>query len=502
MNFKNLPLSALDSQHPEYTTLAPIWRNIDTLRQGFPAIKANSQKYLPKRPVEDDELYNLRLSKLAYSPVMSHVVHTYTGKMAMAGVDFPDEVDQIWDEIRKSNAAPQDIKRDEITFLSELMTNILYFGRAYVMVDVPETAAKLRSKLELRQSRLVPYFTSIAPLDIISWGADWYIHKQFVSETEPFTPVSMHVVYTYVGPDVVVKYKIPVKLALATDCDGNQYPDTGKVLWGGEWLKPDDTMTWQPDSIIYGVGVDRLVKVLVSEDKWLCKSLANKQVQHLRIENAWTDAGYLSGTVQRVFTPPDPIANDDPRMSFDNANVARELEKAGNAHILIGKGYSFVESSGTALANLEQMLDKIESQILKMANLSFISGDKQTLQQSGVSKKLDMHLLEGTLQEYGNILVDTYNTLLSKVASLLSTAPVEVSGLADFSERDPAPTLTTIDSISMLTDFPLVAKAAIYRKLLDELEVVLSGDDDNIFTEQLAAMTQPIPATPALTTAI
>ena len=92
MKFDNLPISRLDSQHPEYTLLSPVWRTLDTLRQGFPAIKANVSKYLPKRPVEDDELYALRIAKLAYSPVMAHVVHTYTGKIAMAGINFPEKI--------------------------------------------------------------------------------------------------------------------------------------------------------------------------------------------------------------------------------------------------------------------------------------------------------------------------------------------------------------------------------------------------------------------------
>lgn len=485
MDFLPLPISKLDLQHPEYQQLAPVWRTIDTLRLGFSAIKHNAEKYLPKRPVEDDELYMLRLAKLAYSPVMAHIVHTYTGKMAMAGVEFPDKVDPIWSEIRGSNASPSEVQRDEVTFISELLTNILYFGRCFVMVDVPEAATRLRSKLELHQSKLIPYFTTIAPLDVINWGDGWYIYKQFSTESVPFSDISSYVTYTYVGDGVVAKYKIPVQIALAEDGELNKYPEVNRIMYKGEWQKPEDGMLCEPTSIVYGVGTDRLVKVLVSEDKWLCNSIYNKQIQHLRIENAWTDAGYLSGTVQRVFTPPDPVANDDPRVSYDNANVAQELAKAGNQHILIGKGYSFVESSGTALGNLEQMLDKIEAQILKIANLAFASGDKSALEQSGVSKKLDMNLLEGTLQEYGNILRDTYNTLLAKVAQLLLVAPVEVSGLSDFSEVDPEPMLVALQTISTLNGFPQMAKVYMIRKLLREMELVLTDADNIVLEKQL-----------------
>ena len=486
MKFDNLPISRLDSQHPEYTLLSPAWRTLDTLRQGFPAIKANVSKYLPKRPVEDDELYALRIAKLAYSPVMAHVVHTYTGKIAMAGVDFPENVDPIWDVLRASNADPRELKRDEITLVSEILTNLLYFGRSHVMVDVPEQATTARSSYELRQSKLTPYFTSVSPLDIINWGQGWFVLKQFVTECEPFTPVKLFVQYSYFGEGVVCRYKIPVEVTMVEDCDGNKYPDIHKVFYKDEWTKPTDEMTWAPTSIVEGAGIDRLITTKVSEDKWLCLSLYNKQIQHLRIENAWTDAGYLSGTVQRVFTPADPVVADDVRFSYDTDSVAKELEKAGNAHILIGKGYSFVESSGTALGNLEQMLDKIESQISKIANLSFVSGKKQALEQSGLSKRLDMSLLDGTLKEYGNILIDTYNTLLSKVASLISIAPVEVGGLSDFSENDPTEVIGIIQILATIPDFPPLGRMYIYRQLLDSMELTITPEDEEKLENQLA----------------
>lgn len=477
MDFKPLTLAELGSQHTEYTALAPIWRTLETLREGFPAIKANVGKYLPKRPAEDDDLYKLRTAKLAYSPVMSHVVHTYTGKMAMAGVDFPEDVDLIWQDLRDSNASPVDVKRDEATFLSELLTNILFFGRAHILTDVPKEAAELRSNFELKRSKLLPYFTTLHPLDLINWGTGWACLKQFVSEAEPFQSAKTFAVYTYLGEEVTCKYKVPVKLANAEDSEGNLVPTVDKVYYKGEWVKPDDKQLWSPDPPVYGAGIDRLVSKVVSSEKWLCLALYNKQIQHLRIENSWTDAGYLSGTVQRVFTPADPAPNDDPRISVDTSAVAKQLEKAGNQHILIGKGYSFVESSGTALANLEQMLDKIESQIAKIANLSFVSGDATALQQSGVSKALDMSLLNGTLAEYGNILIDTYNTLLAKVAKLLAVQPIEVSGLSDFTEEDPLEMLATIVEVAKIADFPVKGRLALYLALLGQLGVVVEDSD-------------------------
>jgi hypothetical protein len=417
---------------------------------------------------------------------MAHVVHTYNGKMAMAGIDFPPDVDPVWEQLRASNAHPDELKRDEVTLLGDVLTSILYYGRAHVVVDTPMAAESLRSKAELRASGLTPYFTPLCPLDIINWGKGWLITKQFISTTEPFAETTTYVVYKYYGEGVTCEYRVPCQITTGTDNEGNLYPVVAKVQHKGEWLKPDDEMLWQPTQPIYGAGIDRVVSTVVTEDKWLCLALYNKQIQHLRIENAWTDAGYLSGTVQRVFTPADPAPTDDPRISYNTDNLQKELEKAGNAHILIGKGYSFVESSGAALGNLEGMIDKIEAQIAKIANLSFISGSKTALEQSGLSKRLDMSLLDGTLKDYGNILVDTYNTLLAKVAELMAIRPIEIGGLSDFTDKDPTQIVGIIQILATIPDFPPLARMAVYRMLLDNLNLTLSPEDQDALDEQMA----------------
>lgn len=499
MDFQPIPLTVeqLSSQHPTYSANSAAWYTIDTLRSGFDSIQKNVEKYLPKRPVEDDELYTLRTAKLCYSPVMSHVVRTYAGKLTLAGIDFPENADHVWGDLRENNAAKGQPKRSEMALISDIFRSLMYFGVAYTIVDMPVEASAARSVYDLKASKLKPYFTVISPLDVINWGDGWYILKQFVQDTAPFAPVGTFALFSYVGQDITVRYKVPVKIEDIADSQGNLVPTISKVLIKGEWEKPDETMFFEPTEILPGVGSDRLVRTALDTDEWLCGSLYNKQIQHLRIENAWTDAGYLSGTVQRVFTPSDPHANDDPRVSYSDDQTAKELAQAGNTHILIGKGYSFVESSGTALGNLEGMLDKIESQIKVIANLHFASSQKTGLQQSGLSKRLDMVLLEGVMMDYGAVVLDTYNSLLQMVAKIIGVSPVEVGGLSDYQEKDIELTLNTITTISPLLDFPEIARKAIYRKLLEDSDIVLSEDDDKILDIQLTQTSLPTLAPPA-----
>lgn len=496
MDFKPLNIAELGAEHPEYKANAPIWRTIDTLKRGYPAIKYNVNKYLPKRPVEDNELYALRTAKMSYTPIMGRIVGTYVGKMVSAGVGFPEKVDGMWDTLRANNSRPGATKRSELSLMSEVLTSLLHFGRVHIALDIPDVT--VRSNYELRKSKVMPYFTVLSPLEVINWGSDWVMLKQFIQRSEPFAEASTYALFTYVGVDVRAEYEVPVKLADKEDADNNLYTDINRVMWKGEWLVPNEDHRYPVTKVTQGVGIDRIVSSTVSEEKWLCLSLYNKQVSHLRMENAWVDSGYLSGTVQRVFTPEDAKPNDDPRVSYSNKNVSKELEKAGNAHILIGKGYSFVESTGDALKNLEGMLDKIEAQMKEIANLHFASGDKGTLQQSGASKRVDMALLEGNLTEYGSLVLDIYNELLSKVAVMFKLQPVEVTGLNDFQDKDVTDVTNAITAVATLPDFPLIGKAFLYRKLLEDMEISLSDADILLLEQQLSAPPQATvtPTTP------
>lgn len=490
MDFNPKTIAELSAEHPEYAANAPIWRTIDALKKGYPAIKYNVLKYLPKRPVEDNELYSLRTAKMSYTPIMSRIVGTYVGKLVSSGVGFPEKVDTIWEKVRANNSRPGATKRSELALISEVLTSLLHFGKVHIAVDVPEVT--VRSNYELRASKVLPYFTVLSPLEVINWGEGWMVLKQFIQESQPFQTASTFALFTYVGNNLRAEYKVPVKLIDKVDGDENLYTDIHRVLVNGEWLIPTEDLKFQATKVTSGVGIDRMVTATVNDEKWLCLALYNKQVSHLRMENAWVDSGYLSGTVQRVFTPEDAKPNDDPRVSFSNKNVSKELEKAGNAHILIGKGYSFVESSGSALGNLEGMLDKIEAQMKEIANLHFASGDKGTLQQSGMSKKVDQALLNGNLTEYGSLVLDIYNELLSKVAVMFKLQPVEVTGLNDFQDKDVTDVTTAITAVATLTDFPLIGKAFLYRKLLEDMEIALSDADRITLEAQLVAPPTPV----------
>jgi hypothetical protein len=480
----------LQIEHPEYTENVPFWRTISDLKDGAIAVSKNLPRYLPKRIDEDEDLYRLRLEKFSYTPVMSDAVSKYSSKLAEAQVhlSIPNENDsQFWEQLRDNTAAPELPKRIESHLLSELFGQLLYFAQAWVAVDTPQVPQIPRSKYEEQQLGIMPYFVVYSPMDVIYWDTEWAITRQFLYKPEPFKASSTLVRWTYWGVNENIVYETRVKTKTARDTQGNLYTTIQKVWVNNDWEPWDsDRAFLEPTQVIqHNRGVRLITHARIPTEKWVCVQVYLKQIQHLRIESAWTDAGYLSGIVQRVFTPPDPPPVDDPRIQFQQPNYQEELSKTGNPYILIGKSYTFAESEGKALGNLETQLDKIEAQIRYLVNLHFASGATSALEQSGASKTLDMSLLQDAMLYYGQQVLALYNNILRVTARVVGKPEPTATGLNNYSVDNLEDVVNQSAIIETLPSVPPTAKKIWYGKMAKLMTGTISPEGEQQIRDEL-----------------
>lgn len=482
----------LEIQHPEYKALSPYWRTIRDLKEGVIAITKNLTKYLPKRPDEDDELYRLRLNKFSYTPVMGDAVAKYAAKLAGSPVHLSNADDPFWQEFRSNNNNPDAAPRKESKLLNELFTSMLYYARVWVVGDRPDLGVQPRSLYESMGLNNRPFVQLYEPLEVPYWGTDWAIVKHYYPLVAPFQAPKTICRWCYHNTTTVVPYEAEVKLKTVVDSEGNKYNTLDRVLIGDRWLPWDDAeavlepvpnKTWQ-----HNLGVRLVTTMELPSESWVCKNVFNKQIQHLRIENAWTDAGYLSGTVQRIFTPPDASPMDDPRVVYEQPNYAQELSRAGNTHILIGKGYSFVESTGSALGNLQGQLEKIESQIKQLVSLHFASVATSALSQSGASKAVDMSLLEDSMKDYGQQVLSLYNSILKIIARMVGLPEPTAVGLSNYSVNNTDDLISQLMGVEELPTVPMTAKKIAYGKLAQLLVGTASPEDEEKIKKELEEM--------------
>jgi hypothetical protein len=433
---------------------------------------------LPKKPNEDKELYELRVAKLAYTPLMSSIVSRYLSKMSSGVVKFDGSVPGEIELFRMSNQKPGDRKRDEKGLLGEIFLHVLKYGSVWLEVSTPTSSlpASLYEEQMMVADGYSPYVCFLEPLAVINWsepGSEdkWHITRKWLTENRPFEQPKTILCWTLYTTNEIVEYRAEVKAVQEHDDMGNKCTTVTHVLVGTEWLSVRDERAVVPVySVVETNGYYNYVHVCV-DDGWLCKQLFSKQIQHLQVESAWTDTAYLAGTIQRVFTPLPPAPMADERVPMAVPDYQKELAQVGNNHILVASNYQFVESTGGAIGNQQSVLDKIESQIKEIAALHFASTSTSVLNQSGSSKAVDMSLLDDALQNYGVILLAIYNQVLEKVEYLTGGTSSEAGGLDDFSDLKLDTVVSLLQTLGSLPVVPAPQINVLIDKLLELAKV-------------------------------
>jgi hypothetical protein len=273
---------------------------------------------------------------------------------------------------------------------------------------------------------------------------DWYVVRQILEDANPVGEKSHRVRFTIYWPDRTEIYEAPCKL------EGEDTPD--RWDWGNQLppLKPKNIDKEEStDGIIlpegketdipmvrstaHGIGRSQIVAAVLPEELWTGNNVAYKQLQHMLLENAWTDTGSVAGMIQKIFTPREPSPANDPTRVIPTISEEEIKNKIGNPYLLIGEKFEMVESSGGAIGSLTEQLDKIETQIKDLVSMSFASVEPATIAQSGESKKVDRIQLDDTLRQYGAIIVKIYQQCLDVLVKITAQSlNLSVSGLDNY----------------------------------------------------------------------
>lgn len=480
----SLLYSVLERSHEDYAFYADTWQTISELRDGAPSIKKKIEVYLPKKPDESLSDYTSRLAKFAYTPVFATAIKDTAAKLASAPVyvNTEGDLDVVFDYIREHNDVRG--RRDERTLIQDIFLELLYYGRLYIVADRPPVEVKPRSRGEERTLPM-PYLNIIPVLNVIDWNLDddWFKVREVVAVRTP-TEVGWLLRYTYYLPGMVAIYEAPVKLA------------QGKVseVWDGErWRRPTyPKLALQGTFYPHGAATSLVTLGMLPSELWVGAMCYLKQIQHMHIESSWSDSGTLAGSIQRVFTPQPPVANDNP--AYLQTEPEYDKVKLGNRQVLVGASFQFVESTGAAIKNLTEQLRTIEEQIKAIVSMRFATSDTSVMAQSGLSKMADQMQLINTMRDYGNRVRGIYQDALQSIALLLGVDPelIAVQGLNDFNNDDIKEGLLNAVSVAGLAEFiPLTAQKLFWQKISKQLTGTVSSLDEDIIRQELDVIFDP-----------
>lgn len=506
-----VPIGKLATIHPEYEYYWEVWANIDALREGATAILRNREYYLPKSVDEDDELYSKRLSKFTYTPVMANAIREFVAKLASSPIHLSDGSEEPFWQYFRSHTDGNDnhSSRDESELLLQLFSSILYFGRLYISVELPKLSSIPRTKAEV-PANYIPYALVHEPLAVINWGEGWFVTRYLYVDSEPFQEPVNKVRYTLYQYDKVSSVELECKTSTRLH-QGLYRTEITEVLISGTWHPVGNSITptrapapnvmlggilQPPQGVMvdleeYNIPGVRPITARLKDEEWAGKAVYLKQKAHTLIENSWIEAGSIAGVVQRVYTPLDPPPVDDPRYTYQQPDYS-ELSKSGNKHILVGKSYQFVEAQGSAVSTLEKQLSTLESQIRSLVSMRFASSDTSVLSQSGVSKQVDMVLLNDAMKAYGKVILGVYNDILTTIAEVAKQPPVTASGLNNYSISTLADMLEYQAELASIELPPTVARIWLQR-LGNLLTGSTSPEDAKAIQDELQAMFQNTP---------
>lgn len=472
----------LEIRHEDYSYHEHTWRVIQDIREGTVAILKKVREYLPKRPGEEEELYKLRTEKASWTPVMSTAIRELTTKLAGAPIHISGGDSDFWKAFREDTNGKG---RDEQELLSHIFSSLLYFGRLYVAVDRPVLETLPRSAYEDKNLKTLPYVSLYEPLAVTNYGEGWYMTRQVDSVVLPLEPPKTIATWVIWDAEAVTKYQAEVRLQ-----DGAIH----EVKVGSKWLRLDnkDALVPRVSRTEHGLGASSMLYLELPTELWTGNSVYSKQLQHFRVESAWTDAGTMAGVIQRVFTPVAPKPMTDERVVYEEPDYSQI--KTGNQHVLVGADFKFQESPGTAIANLTDQLETIERQIRAIVSMSQGSVSKEALEQSGASKSLDREPLEDTMKSYGTKVAKFYQDILELVAKLgKQPEDITVAGLSDYGTDNLGTMLEQTEKLVPISDkLPGTAQKLWYGKLANLMAGSRTSETDQQIQEELEDIFQEL----------
>lgn len=479
---QSLSLSYLESQHESYKDWLSTWIKIHHLVEGGHLLEKNKEAYLPKRAGEEDSIYQTRISKFTYYNLLGSAIQQQSSKLAAGSYSISNVESNFWNSFRENI----DLRgRSERDLIGRLFRTALQFGSCYIQVDKPKVAVRPINKLQERELGIRPYLVLYTPMDVIDWEeANGSLSMVKIRQVSTYrasifaTPVPK-VTWTIITPEYVLKYAALVTLSKdgrileILDANGKGTPVT------------EETAIAIETGILHGMGAMPIRKFELPSDLYVGNQAYLKAFEHLNLDNIKYDSASLATYIQRVYKP-----YRTPDAQLDQTYTEESSEEqilSGNPYILRAESFSFEEMSGSALTVLENILEKLENQVRDLVALGGLSADKRAIEQSGVSKKLDMALQELVLRAYGALIIDFYQDVLQLVAKAAGmTEEISVTGFDHF-ELDSLDDLLSIaaqiQSLERL--LPPTARKLFSRQLSSQLIKSASAEEQQQMNEEI-----------------
>lgn len=481
----------LEECHPEVEDNKEMYETIDTLLEGGTKLKRDIEKYLVRKPDEDDEIYKFRKRIFTYEPIVGKCLAQLMNRLVQAnyvveGLPREGKEGIFWKRIRE-NLDGQGTKEKD--FLECLFFCLVKYRRAFILVDKPEYELVPQNLREEYEMGIHPYAVvygqnTVTHFKETDGRLEWVKIRKLIHDYSPVGETKHYLEWTFIDSTDMATYKIEVEKEDRLGCGCKWIPKTIEINPKNVTEKGK-----VPVKLINQVEHERgeipIIKVELPQNLYVTKEAYFLALEHIRIHNNLNYTAIVAGQIQRLFTP----LSEDPNTTVD---IEAAKLQTGNDRVLIGKSFSYNETTGAAIETISSYSSRIESRIRDIIFSNGMSNDStRPMQESGVAKSMDFKSQEQALQKYGEYLINTLESIYrmiarQRVSTELLVDKISVSGMNEFvldSIDSKIERILTIEQLEL--SMPDTGMRLLLEDLVRSLNPFASTEEQDIIKDEI-----------------
>ena len=424
-----IEVTEVQQQNQAWRNMQSHWGLIEDLVEGTSKIRGKSRIYLKQEPREEDESYDVRLSRSVCPPYYVRMERMLAGMLTRKPVRLSDVPDAIEEQLFNV-----DLEGNNLTnFVYNISRLCIRYGHVGVLVDAPADGGR-------------PYWIPYTPRDIIGWRTEVKDGKRELTQLRLMERVVKP--KGQYGEETVEQIRV---------LEPNIYKLFQRNNDGD--FKQVDEGTTSLDFIPFAIAYSN--KVGIYESRPPLEDIAELNIKSYQIQSDYDNQLHISAV---------------PMLAFFGFPAAAEEVSAGPSEALSlpeGSSASYIEPNGNSFTAQRDRIDKLEYQINELG-LAAILGQKMSAE-TAQSQRIQRSQGDSTMMVLSQQIQDLLDNCLKFHAAFLNQSVAGTSFVnRDFVDTSLEP--QQVDNLLKIFAQGVIDQEELLKKLVEG--EVLSEDFD------------------------
>lgn len=436
-NFE-IEVTEVQQQNQAWRNMQSHWGLIEDLVEGTSKVRGKARIYLKQEPREEDESYDVRLSRSVCPPYYVRMERMLAGMLTRKPVRLSDVPDTIEEQL-----FDVDLEGNNLTnFVYNISRLCIRYGHVGVLVDAPANGGR-------------PYWIPYTPRDIIGWRTEVKDGKRELTQLRLMERIVKP--KGKYGEETIEQIRVlePNSFRLFQRNDDGDFRQVEEGTTSLDFI---------PFSIAYSN------KVGIYESRPPLEDIAELNIKSYQIQSDYDNQLHISAV---------------PMLAFFGFPAAAEEVSAGPSEALSlpeGSSASYIEPNGNSFTAQRDRIDKLEYQINELG-LAAILGQKMSAE-TAQSQRIQRSQGDSTMMVLSQQIQDLLDNCLKFHAAFLNQSVAGTSFVnRDFVDTSLEP--SQVDNLLKIFAQGVIDQEELLKKLVEG--EVLSEDFD---VEEMLAKTQ------------